>query len=144
MDFMLSVSFYEVLNIQIFSNSMSNFLSGMVYMGFVFLMTIGLLSLGMAVGQKWRYEVAKLTAFECGFDPLSSSRMPFSMRFFLVALLFLVFDVEMVLLFPYIISLKTIFLKMSMFSKWMCFVFLLILIGGLFHEINEGSLEWKY
>nr|QLH90203.1 NADH dehydrogenase subunit 3 [Meretrix lusoria] len=143
MDFMLSVSFYEVLTISIFSNSMSNFLSGMFYMGFIFLMTLGLLFLGMAVGQKWRYEVAKLTAFECGFDPLSSSRMPFSMRFFLVALLFLVFDVEMVLLFPYIISLKMVFLKMSMLSKCMCFMFLLILIVGLAHEVNEGSLEWK-
>nr|YP_004934879.1 NADH dehydrogenase subunit 3 [Meretrix lamarckii]ACY06187.1 NADH dehydrogenase subunit 3 [Meretrix lamarckii] len=144
MDFLLSTFFYEVLNSQIFGSNMGDFMSGMFYMGFVFLMTLGLLSLGMAVGQKWRYEVAKLTAFECGFDPLSSSRMPFSMRFFLVALLFLVFDVEMVLLFPYIISLKMIFLSMSVFSKCMCFVFLLILIGGLMHEINEGSLEWKY
>nr|AKE36669.1 NADH dehydrogenase subunit 3 [Meretrix lamarckii] len=144
MDFMLSVFFYEVLNSQLFGSGMSNFTSGVFYMGFVFLMTLGLLSLGMAVGQKWRYEVAKLTAFECGFDPLSSSRMPFSMRFFLVALLFLVFDVEMVLLFPYIISLKMIFLKMSVLSQCMCFLFLLILIGGLMHEINEGSLEWKY
>nr|AKE36682.1 NADH dehydrogenase subunit 3 [Meretrix lamarckii] len=144
MDFMLSEFFYEVLNGQGLSNSINNFMSGVFYMSFVFLMTLGLLALGMSVGQKWRYEVAKLTVFECGFDPLSSSRMPFSMRFFLVALLFLVFDMEMVLLFPYIISLKMVFLKMKVFSKSMCFVFLLVLIVGLMHEINEGSLEWKY
>nr|YP_010121806.1 NADH dehydrogenase subunit 3 [Callista chinensis]QRE83913.1 NADH dehydrogenase subunit 3 [Callista chinensis] len=138
------MSFEEIMSSHFLSESFNNFISGTLYMAFIFLLTLGLLFLGMLVGQKWRYELAKLTAFECGFDPLSSSRMPFSMRFFLVALLFLVFDMEMVLLFPYIFSLKVLFMELSFYSKMMCFVFLVILVSGLIHEINEGSLEWKY
>ncbi len=116
---------------------------GFFYLSFVFILTLILLSLGISVGQKWRYEAAKLTAFECGFDPLRRSRIPFSIRFFLVALLFLVFDIEMVLLFPYIFRLKIMFLEMGLYRKVICFLFLIVLLGGLVHEVNEGRLEWK-
>ncbi|YP_009827053.1 NADH dehydrogenase subunit 3 (mitochondrion) [Mercenaria mercenaria] len=111
---------------------------------FVSMVGLLLLFLGFVCGQKWRCEWQKLTAFECGFDALSSTRSSFSMRFFLLALLFLVFDVEIVLLFPYIFSVSISWIKMSLYSKLYYFSFLLVLVLGLIHEMNEGTLDWKF
>nr|YP_002735089.1 NADH dehydrogenase subunit 3 [Saldula arsenjevi]ABZ02131.1 NADH dehydrogenase subunit 3 [Saldula arsenjevi] len=81
----------------------------------------------------------KMSPFECGFDPKSSPRMPFSMQFFLIAILFLIFDIEIVIIMPMVITIKT-----SMMSTWIItmMMFILILILGLFHEWNNGVLEW--
>nr|ASY98528.1 NADH dehydrogenase subunit 3 [Creobroter apicalis]UAJ48122.1 NADH dehydrogenase subunit 3 [Creobroter sp.] len=81
----------------------------------------------------------KNSPFECGFDPISSSRLPFSLRFFLIAIIFLIFDVEIALLLP-----MTIILTKSNLITWIItsMTFLLILIIGLYHEWNQGSLEW--
>nr|BAV25174.1 NADH dehydrogenase subunit 3 [Conchocele cf. bisecta HPD1644] len=82
----------------------------------------------------------KLSTYECGFDPFMSSRSPFSLRFFLLAVIFLVFDVELVFLFPYVSSIINSF---NMSSLMLEILFLFILGWGLFHEWMEGSLEWK-
>nr|YP_003934255.1 NADH dehydrogenase subunit 3 [Paphia euglypta]ADB03053.1 NADH dehydrogenase subunit 3 [Paphia euglypta] len=110
---------------------------------FIIFMGLGFMGLAVMVSQKWRYESDKLTSFECGFDPMSSSRMPFSLRFFLLALLFLVFDLEMVLFFPYIFSVTNCFVELSVMSKIWSVIFLLILVLGLIHELNEGTLDWE-
>nr|YP_009498366.1 NADH dehydrogenase subunit 3 [Biomphalaria sudanica]AWK49477.1 NADH dehydrogenase subunit 3 [Biomphalaria sudanica] len=81
----------------------------------------------------------KQSAFECGFEPLSEMRTPFSLRFFILVILFLIFDIEISLLFP-IISITTIML--SLFMKTSLFIFLVILLVGLFHEWNEGAIDW--
>ena len=80
----------------------------------------------------------KITPFECGFDPLSKMRAPFSTRFFLLVVLFLIFDVEVALLFP----------VLSAFSYSGSVTILLVLLGfigillfGMFHEWNEGALD---
>ena len=72
---------------------------------------------------------------------MGRSRTPFSLRFFLLGIIFVVFDVEVVLLVPYILSLRLKFINFMFFSKFFCFVFLLVLFFGLLHECNEGSLE---
>lgn len=110
--------------------------------GFVGFLTIALVLIGLVIGQGWREEWAKLTSFECGFDALSRSRCPFSLRFFILALLFLIFDVEMVLVLPFIFSLKVVFLSFSFLSKCLVFVFMVVLFLGLVHEYNEGTLDW--
>ena len=80
----------------------------------------------------------KATPFECGFDPHNSARIPFSLRFFILAVLFLVFDIEIALLIP-IPSMNSLSLEI----KAIIIIFSIILILGLYHEWNEGSLEWK-
>nr|YP_006883236.1 NADH dehydrogenase subunit 3 [Xizicus fascipes]AFA36641.1 NADH dehydrogenase subunit 3 [Xizicus fascipes]UZH35967.1 NADH dehydrogenase subunit 3 [Xizicus fascipes] len=81
----------------------------------------------------------KSSPFECGFDPKSSARLPFSLRFFLIAVIFLIFDVEIALLLP-----VTIIMQSSNIMSWITIsmFFLLILLIGLFHEWNQGALEW--
>nr|YP_010728430.1 NADH dehydrogenase subunit 3 [Endochironomus pekanus]WEF49658.1 NADH dehydrogenase subunit 3 [Endochironomus pekanus] len=83
----------------------------------------------------------KLSPFECGFTPFNSSRLPFSIRFFLIAIIFLIFDVEIALILPMILTLKT-----SNIMIWTStnFSFILILIIGLYHEWNQGSLNWTF
>nr|QXM16993.1 NADH dehydrogenase subunit 3 [Neoneuromus fenestralis] len=81
----------------------------------------------------------KASPFECGFDPISSSRMPFSLRFFLIAVIFLIFDVEIALLFPLILIMNYSNIFMWFFTS---LIFLMILLIGLYHEWNQGALNW--
>nr|YP_009239755.1 NADH dehydrogenase subunit 3 [Turritella bacillum]AMM72633.1 NADH dehydrogenase subunit 3 [Turritella bacillum] len=97
------------------------------------------MTLGWIISKRTVGDREKNSPFECGFDPMKSARLPFSMRFFLLAIIFLIFDVEIVLLFPVLMAFNKglDFLLISGAS-----VFLVILILGLFHEWNEGSLSW--
>nr|UZH92105.1 NADH dehydrogenase subunit 3 [Sclerolinum annulatum]UZH92118.1 NADH dehydrogenase subunit 3 [Sclerolinum annulatum]UZH92131.1 NADH dehydrogenase subunit 3 [Sclerolinum annulatum] len=82
--------------------------------------------------------INKLSPYECGFDPKNNARMPFSLRFFLLVVLFLVFDIEIVLLMPLPLS-----INLSPISALItAMASLTILILGLIHEWNEGSLNW--
>nr|YP_010464333.1 NADH dehydrogenase subunit 3 [Opatrum subaratum]UUL71710.1 NADH dehydrogenase subunit 3 [Opatrum subaratum] len=81
----------------------------------------------------------KSSPFECGFDPKSSTRLPFSLHFFLIAIIFLIFDVEITLLFPLIISMKN---NNMMIYFIVLIMFLVILLVGLFHEWKQGALDW--
>ena len=81
----------------------------------------------------------KRSPFECGFDPKGSARIPFSMRFFLLAVVFLIFDVEIRLILPLPLSFDLGLISSSAISGA---AFFLILILGLFHEWKEGSLDW--
>nr|YP_002726385.1 NADH dehydrogenase subunit 3 [Siphonaria pectinata]ACE62830.1 NADH dehydrogenase subunit 3 [Siphonaria pectinata] len=82
---------------------------------------------------------SKWPPFECGFDPLSKMRSPFSTRFFLLVVLFLIYDVEVALLFP-VLSMANLTTSSALVTGVL--VFLLILIIGMFHEWNEGALDW--
>nr|YP_010710333.1 NADH dehydrogenase subunit 3 [Dyscolus montivagus]YP_010710346.1 NADH dehydrogenase subunit 3 [Dyscolus irriguus]WCS91938.1 NADH dehydrogenase subunit 3 [Dyscolus oopteroides]WCS92016.1 NADH dehydrogenase subunit 3 [Dyscolus montivagus]WCS92081.1 NADH dehydrogenase subunit 3 [Dyscolus oopteroides]WCS92107.1 NADH dehydrogenase subunit 3 [Dyscolus irriguus] len=81
----------------------------------------------------------KNSPFECGFDPKNSARLPFSLQFFLIAVIFLIFDVEIALLMPMIMI-----MKISNLMSWLMvsFFFLFILLIGLYHEWNQGALNW--
>nr|ALQ78878.1 NADH dehydrogenase subunit 3 [Glycera tridactyla] len=82
----------------------------------------------------------KLSPFECGFDPKASARIPFSLRFFLLAVIFLVFDIEIALLIPVPMCMKT---HITSFLLMGASLFIVVLILGLIHEWNEGSLDWS-
>nr|QWB85876.1 NADH dehydrogenase subunit 3 [Purpuricenus lituratus] len=91
------------------------------------------------VSKKTFSDREKSSPFECGFDPKSSARLPFSLQFFLIAIIFLIFDVEITLLLPLIITMKTT--NMFVYSAVTTF-FLIILIVGVIHEWKQGALEW--
>nr|AMO27007.1 NADH dehydrogenase subunit 3 [Amynthas sp. 3 LZ-2016] len=82
----------------------------------------------------------KSTPFECGFDPKNTARIPFSMRFFLLAIIFIVFDIEIVLLMPIPTMLMTSYSPHILITYTL---FITVLILGLIHEWNEGSLDWS-
>ena len=81
----------------------------------------------------------KLSAYECGFDPFDDSRMEFDVRFYLVAILFIIFDLEIAFLFPWAISLGGI----GSLGFWSMMVFLGVLTIGFIYEWKKGALEWE-
>nr|YP_008144582.1 NADH dehydrogenase subunit 3 [Xenocatantops brachycerus]AGI51637.1 NADH dehydrogenase subunit 3 [Xenocatantops brachycerus]QON98888.1 NADH dehydrogenase subunit 3 [Xenocatantops brachycerus] len=104
-----------------------------------FIMPMIVMLIATSLSKKMINDREKSSPFECGFDPKSSARMPFSLRFFLIAVIFLIFDVEIALILPIVIIMKTsnimIWTMSSMF-------FIMILLGGLYHEWNQGALKW--
>nr|YP_009373396.1 NADH dehydrogenase subunit 3 [Periplaneta australasiae]AQD17616.1 NADH dehydrogenase subunit 3 [Periplaneta australasiae] len=105
----------------------------------IMLLSTIIMMLATLLSKKQIEDREKSSPFECGFDPKSSARLPFSLRFFLIAVIFLIFDVEITLLLP-----MTIILYTSSILMWTIIstMFLLILLAGLYHEWNQGSLEW--
>ena len=81
----------------------------------------------------------KLSAYECGFEPFNDSRMEFDVRFYLVAILFIIFDLEIAFLFPWAISLGTI----GLYGYLSMLVFLFILTIGFIYEWKKGALDWE-
>nr|YP_009271268.1 NADH dehydrogenase subunit 3 [Biston perclara]ANW36833.1 NADH dehydrogenase subunit 3 [Biston perclara] len=98
-----------------------------------------MMMLSIILSKKSFTDREKSSPFECGFDPKSSARIPFSLHFFLITLIFLIFDVEIALIFP-IIKL----FKLVNFLIWMkiSFFFIIILLIGLYHEWNQNMLNW--
>ena len=81
----------------------------------------------------------KLSAYECGFEPFEDSRMEFDVRFYLVAILFIIFDLEIAFLFPWAISLGQI----GFFGFISMMIFLFILTVGFVYEWKKGALDWE-
>ena len=81
----------------------------------------------------------KLSAYECGFEPFNDSRMEFDVRFYLVAILFIIFDLEIAFLFPWAISLGEI----GLYGFCSMMLFLFILTVGFIYEWKKGALDWE-
>jgi NADH-quinone oxidoreductase subunit A len=81
----------------------------------------------------------KLSSYECGFEPFEDARGRFDVRFYLVAILFIIFDLEVAFLFPWAVSLGNI----GLFGFWSMMVFLAVLTVGFIYEWRKGALEWE-
>jgi len=81
----------------------------------------------------------KLSAYECGFNAFDDARMKFDVRFYLVAILFIIFDLEIAFLFPWAVA----FGEISMAAFWSMMVFLAVLTVGFAYEWKKGALEWE-
>ena len=86
-----------------------------------------------------RPDAEKLSAYECGFDAFDDARMKFDVRFYLVAILFIIFDLEVAFLFPWAVSLGDI----GIFGFWSMMLFLAVLTVGFIYEWRKGALEWE-
>nr|YP_009707965.1 NADH dehydrogenase subunit 3 [Xystrocera globosa]QEU57263.1 NADH dehydrogenase subunit 3 [Xystrocera globosa] len=105
------------------------------------LILIALIIILNMISKKTFSDREKSSPFECGFDPKNSARLPFSLQFFLIAVIFLVFDVEITLILPLVLT-----MKMSNMVNYTIIVmfFILILLIGLYHEWKQGALNWAY
>jgi NADH-quinone oxidoreductase subunit A len=80
----------------------------------------------------------KLSAYECGFNAFDDARMKFDVRFYLVAILFIIFDLEVAFLFPWTVT----FHQIGLFGFWSMMIFLGVLTIGFIYEWKKGALEW--
>lgn len=103
------------------------------------LISIIIIKISIIVSIKLKLNYEKISPFECGFNPIFFQRLPFSIQFFLISIIFLIFDIEISILFPLFITFKT-----SNLCRWTItrIIFLIILLIGLFHEWNQGILNW--
>ena len=83
-------------------------------------------------------DTEKLSAYECGFNAFDDARMKFDVRFYLVSLLFIIFDLEVAFLFPWAVAFK----EVGMFGFWSMMIFLGVLTIGFIYEWRKGALEW--
>nr|AWI62643.1 NADH dehydrogenase subunit 3 [Epimeria frankei] len=111
----------------------------LLYLMLAIFVPILLMLVTLLTGKKSLKDREKLTPFECGFDPNKKAHVPFSLRFFLIIIIFLVFDVEVVIILPLGI-IPTIAPSYPMIMTSV--IIILILILGLLHEWNQGALNW--
>ena len=101
-------------------------------------LAIGMTAMSFIIGDT-NPNKEKLSAYECGFEAFDDARGRFDVRFYLVAILFIIFDLEVAFLFPWAISLN----KIGMFGFWSMMFFLLVLTIGFIYEWKKGALEWE-
>lgn len=117
---------------------LQNYFAILVFIGVGLFIGGILLCLGRLLGPH-RPNKAKLSAYECGFPAFDDARMPFAVRYYLVAILFIIFDLETAFLFPWALVLRHI--SWPGFMAMM--VFLAILVVGFIYEWRKGALEWE-
>jgi len=118
-------------------NLLMDYLPVIIFIGIALVIGIALLASAMIIAVR-KPDSAKVSTYECGFDPFDDSRMKFDVRFYLVAILFIIFDLEVAFLFPWAITLKDI----GVFGFWSMMAFLAILTIGFAYEWRKGALEW--
>ena len=88
-------------------------------------------------------DAEKLSAYECGFNAFDDARMKFDVRFYLVSILFIIFDLEVAFLFPWAVSLMKLPAEAGQFAFWSMMSFLGVLTVGFIYEWKKGALEWE-
>jgi NADH-quinone oxidoreductase subunit A len=99
----------------------------------------GVLVVASYIVAQQKPDAEKLSAYECGFEAFEDARGRFDVRFYLVAILFIIFDLEVAFLFPWAITLG----KIGMFGFWSMVIFLAVLTVGFVYEWKKGALEWE-
>ena len=124
--------------IKMIYNFLTDYLSIIIFLFLALFLSIGFILINFISSPK-NPDPEKLSAYECGFDAFDDSRMEFDVRFYLVAILFIIFDLEIAFLFPWAITLGTI----GIFGFWSMMLFLAILTIGFIYEWKKGALEWE-
>ena len=121
-----------------FTDFLNNYLSIIIFLFIALFLSIGFIILNFLFSPK-NHDPEKLSAYECGFEPFEDSRMKFDIRFYLVAILFIIFDLEIAFLFPWAISLG----KIGLLGFCSMMIFLFILTIGFIYEWKKGALDWE-
>ena len=120
---------------------LANYLPVLIFLTVATGLALLLMSLGLIIGRlsaKSRGDAQKLSPYECGFEAFEDSRMKCDVRYYLVAILFIVFDLEIAFLFPWAVVLDSI----GVFGLVAMGIFLFILVVGFIYEWKKGALEW--
>ena len=116
---------------------LKDYLSIIIFLFVALGLSIGFIVLNFLFSPK-KPDPEKLSAYECGFEAFSDSRMEFDVRFYLVAILFIIFDLEIAFLFPWAISLG----NLGVLGFWSMMIFLFVLAIGFVYEWKKGALDW--
>jgi NADH-quinone oxidoreductase subunit A len=116
---------------------LQNYVPVLIFLGVATGIGVLLLALGFLFGRGSK-DAEKLSPYECGFEPFEESRMKFDVRYYLVAILFIIFDLEIAFLFPWAVSLGAI----GTFGLISMGIFLALLVVGFIYEWKKGALEW--
>jgi NADH-quinone oxidoreductase subunit A len=119
------------------TNFLKDYLSIIIFLFVALSLSTGFIMLNFLFSPK-KPDPEKLSAYECGFEPFGDSRMQFDVRFYLVAILFIIFDLEIAFLFPWAISLGSL----GALGFWSMMIFLFILTVGFIYEWKKGVLDW--
>ena len=116
---------------------LQDYLSIIIFLFIAIILSAGFIVLNFFLSPR-NPDPEKLSAYECGFEAFGDSRMEFDVRFYLVAILFIIFDLEIAFLFPWAISLGNI----GALGFWSMMIFLFILTIGFVYEWKKGALDW--
>ena len=119
-------------------NFLTDYLSIIIFLFLALFLSIGFILINFLAAPN-NPDPEKLSAYECGFEAFDDSRMEFDVRFYLVAILFIIFDLEIAFLFPWAITLS----KIGIFGFWSMMLFLGVLTIGFIYEWKKGALEWE-
>ena len=114
-----------------------DYLPVVIFMAVCLAIALGLMGSAMVIAVR-QPDPEKLSAYECGFAAFDDARMKFDVRFYLVSLLFIIFDLEVAFLFPWAVSLR----EVGLFGFWSMMIFLAVLTVGFIYEWRKGALEW--
>jgi NADH-quinone oxidoreductase subunit A len=117
---------------------LAQYLPILIFLGIAVALTLIIIVLSLVAGPK-RPDSEKLSPYECGFEAFDDARRKFDVRFYLVAILFIIFDLEVAFLFPWAITLHST----GAFGFWSMVVFLGVLTVGFIYEWKKGALEWE-
>lgn len=110
----------------------------LLFLGLAIALSVVMVAASLIAGRQ-KPDTEKLSAYECGFEAFEDARRKFDVRFYLVAILFIIFDLEVAFLFPWAVALGEI----GMFGFWSMVVFLGVLTVGFAYEWRKGALEWE-
>ena len=117
---------------------LTDYFSIILFLIIALILSFGFIFINFLLSPK-KPDPEKLSAYECGFEPFNDSRMEFDIRFYLVAILFIIFDLEIAFLFPWAVSLG----KIGFFGFISMMIFLVILTVGFIYEWKKGALDWE-
>jgi len=132
------VSFTNSTELSLMETLLADYFPILVFMAIAVVLSSVMVILPLVVAPS-KPDSEKLSQYECGFNTFGDARSKFDIRFYLVSILFIIFDLEVAFLFPWAVSLK----KIGLFGFWSMMAFLFILTIGFVYEWKKGALEWE-